>query len=43
MPKDTDECIGMFVPEMAYSPVTLCQGFGAEFSRLNSEENTFRL
>ena len=24
-------------PEMAYFPVTFCQGFGAEFGRLNSE------
>ena len=28
----------MIVPEMAYFPVTFCQGFDAEFSRLNSEE-----
>ena len=28
----------MVVPEMAYFPVTFCQGFDAEFSRLNSEE-----
>ena len=31
-------CIGMFVPEMAYFPVTFCQGFGAKLGRLNSEE-----
>ena len=28
----------MFVPEMAYFPVTFCQGFGAKFGRLNNEE-----
>ena len=28
----------MFVPEMAYFPVTFCQGFGAKFGRLNNKE-----
>ena len=28
----------MFLPEMEYFPVTPCQGFGSEFSRLNSEK-----
>ena len=28
----------MFVPEMAYFPVTFCQRFGAKFGRLNKEE-----
>ena len=28
----------MFVPEMAYFPVTFCQGFGAKFGKLNNED-----